>query len=72
MISPENHAKNPCSEGHTIDMVIPTVDPYKLEIQHPEWVGKVCDCRKLIFVEEKCYCQNANTWEIHWQPNPNY
>ncbi len=72
MISPENHAKFPCSENHTIDMIVPTVDPQKLEIQHPEWVGRTCDCKKLLFVEEKCFCPSANTWEIHWHPNPNY
>lgn len=63
-----------CMNGHDIDGVIPAIDPAKMEVQHPEWIGKECSCRRLIYLEEKCYCPNPENqhWEIHWQPNPNY
>lgn len=72
MISQENHAKHPCSESHTINMVVPSVHPKIHKVQHPEWVGKECDCKKLIYTESFCFCPNQDNWEIHWQPNPNY
>lgn len=72
MISPENHAKFPCSENHTINMVVPTIDASIMEIQHPEWIGRACDCGKITYNEGKCYCPNNSHWEIHWKPNPNY
>lgn len=71
-ISLENHLKHPCSESHTIDMVVPEIDPSKKEVQHPEWVGRACDCNRLIYEEGMCHCPAEKKWEIHWQPNPNY
>lgn len=72
MISPENHAKHPCSESHTINMVVPTINPHIMQIQHPEWVGKPCDCKKLLYTEGKCFCPSNSHWEIHWMPNTKY
>jgi len=72
MISKGNHERHPCSEGHTINMVRPSVNPNIMKVQHPEWVNKPCDCKKLIFTEGECFCPTNKHWEIHWQPNPNY
>lgn len=72
MISKENHARFPCSEGHTINGVIPTINPNIMQIQHPEWVGKPCDCKKLIYNEGECFCPAQKRFEIHWMPNTKY
>lgn len=72
MISKENHERFPCSEGHTVNMIRPEIDPFKMEVQHPEWIGKPCDCRRLLYNEGECFCPSNKKWEIHWQPNPNY
>lgn len=71
-ISPENHAKFPCSEGTTIDGIRPEINPDIMEVQNKELIGRACDCRKLIYTEGRCYCPSQSRWEIHWQPNPNY
>jgi len=72
MISKENHDRFPCSEGHTLDGVIPTINLNIMQVQHPEWVGKACDCKKLVYNENRCHCPAQGHWEIQWMPNPNY
>jgi hypothetical protein len=67
-----NQANWICSAGHTIDGINPSIDKAIMEIQHPEWIGKPCDCRKLIYNEGECFCPSNKHWEIHWEPNTNY
>ncbi len=70
MISPENHDKHPCSEGHTWDMEIPIVSPSVHQVQYPELMNKPCDCGMLIWNEELCGCA-IKQWEYKPLPNPN-
>lgn len=59
----------PCAHGHVIDGVIPTVDPLVFSVQYPDLVGKVCDCGKLKYFEEKCLTCNGDKWKIVWKEN---
>lgn len=70
-ISKENHDKHPCSEGHTWNMVIPSIDANKHEVQHQELINKPCDCQKFIWHEDLCGCA-FKKWEAKLLPNPNY
>lgn len=54
-----------CKFGHAIDGIVPTVDPDKFEVQHPELIGRHCDCQQLVYSEEACGCQH-NQWGIKW------
>jgi len=58
-----------CAHGHVINGVIPTVEQDKFEIQHPELIGKVCDCGKLKYHEEKCPTCSGDKWKIVWKEN---
>lgn len=58
-----------CAHGHLIDGQLPTLDETKFEIQHPELIGKVCDCGKLVYHEEKCPTCMGDKWRIVWKEN---
>lgn len=59
-----------CYNGHMIDGIPVTVDPNKFEIQRPELIGKICDCRRFIYNEEECGC-TIKQWEVKWRENTN-
>lgn len=61
----------PCYNGHLIDGVAPTVDHNKLEIQHPELMGRVCDCKSCTYWEAQCTCPGTPEWRIEWKENYN-
>lgn len=67
-----SEGKHPCSEGHTFNGVLASINPSITQIQHAEWIGNPCDCRRLIYDEGMCNCPSQKNWEIHWQPNPKY
>lgn len=74
-IKPTGYEKEiPCNQYHRINGVIPTVNGAIHSIQHPELIGKVCDCRKQLYaMEGECGCPGSDKhWEIKWIPNPNY
>lgn len=61
----------PCFNGHLIDGQIPSIDPSKFELQHPELIGRICDCKSLIYQgEEECGCA-IKEWRIKWGENYN-
>jgi len=59
----------PCAHGHVINGQIPTVDQTKFEVQYPDLIGKVCDCGKLKYFEEKCNTCTGDKWKIVWKEN---
>lgn len=64
----------PCNQYHRINDVAPTVNGNIHSIQNPQYIGKVCDCKKQLYAAEgTCGCPGGNNhWEIKWLPNPNY
>jgi hypothetical protein len=58
-----------CVSGHEIDGVMPYVDELKFEVQHPELIGRVCDCRKFTYFEQKCQTCSGDKWRISWKEN---
>lgn len=73
-MKPTGHEKwIPCNQYHRIDDVIPTVDGNVHSIQNPELIGRICDCKKMLYLHEgECNCPGSNNWEIKWVENPNY
>ncbi len=72
-VKPTGHEKEiPCNQYHRINGEIPTVNGSVHSIQHPELIGKACDCRKQIYHEEMCSCPGVQTWQVEWKQNPNY
>jgi hypothetical protein len=72
-MTPFNNAgNNKCEVGHCIDGVVPTINPSIMEQQNKSFIGKACDCNRLIYNEGQCFCPSNFHWEIHWMPNPNY
>lgn len=60
-----------CHSGHLMNGVAVQVDPKKHEIQHPELIGKACDCKRCIYAEELCGCPGTNEWRVTWKENIN-
>ena len=58
----------PCRNEHTFGGIVPTVDANKHEVQHPELMGKLCDCRRMKYNERKCNC-GVRQWKIELQEN---
>jgi len=55
-----------CLNGHTIDGIEPKVNAELLELQNPQFIGRVCDCKLLKYErEEKCGC-SIERWQIVW------
>lgn len=42
------------------------------EVQHPEHIGKPCDCGKFLWNEGMCGCPGQKHWEAKMVENPNY
>lgn len=61
----------PCNYGHFMNGAPPQVDPKILEIQHPELIGKPCDCKKCTYFELQCSCPGTPEWRIEWRENIN-
>ena len=59
-----------CIGSHKINGHEITVDPLKHEIQHPELIGKICDCKKFIYGEGMCGCA-IKEWRVSWKENTN-
>ncbi len=61
-----------CNNGHLINWTRyeETIDPLRLEVQHPELIGKVCDCKRMTYFEEQCNCGSPE-WRIVWKENIN-
>lgn len=62
----------PCNQYHRIGEMIPQVNGAIHSVQHPEWMGKACACRKMVYSEGMCGCPGVDSWQINWNPNPNY
>ena len=58
-----------CINGHVIDGIAPMLDETKFEVQHPELIGKVCDCKKVKFNEGRCPTCSGEKWRIKWEEN---
>lgn len=58
-----------CNNGHLINWVVISVDPSIHQIQHPELIGKVCDCGKFKYDEEICGCPGTKDWRVTWKEN---
>lgn len=52
-----------CTYFHTWNNERPTVDPRRLEIQHPELIGLPCDCGRVTYDEEPCGCSREE-WRV--------
>jgi len=61
-----------CNNGHLINWVAIQIDPTKMEVQHPELIGKVCDCGRFKYDEEICGCPGTKEWRVTWKENTNY
>lgn len=55
-----------CIGGHKIDEKTPWIDETKFELQHPELVGKECDCGRFVYTEDKCPTCSGDKWRIIW------
>jgi len=55
-----------CINGHQIDGKVPWIDETKFETQHPELVGKTCDCGRFVYTEDKCPTCSGDKWRIIW------
>lgn len=58
-----------CINGHQISGVTPQIDENKFDvIQHPELVGQVCDCGKMVYAgEHRCETCGGEKWKVNWQ-----
>lgn len=57
-----------CYNGHMIENQVPKVDHSRFEIQNPEFIGRVCDCKKFRYSERECGC-TIKEWRIYWDEN---
>lgn len=73
-MKPIGHEKNiPCNQYHMINGEIPPIEPTSHTTQHPDLMGKLCDCKKFIYSEGVCGCPSEDLkWEVKWIANPNY
>lgn len=55
-----------CIGTHKIDEKTPWIDETKFEVQHPELLGKECDCGRFIYTEDKCPTCTGDKWRIIW------
>lgn len=60
-----------CHPVHVIDGVEPWLDDQKFEVQHPNLIGKPCDCGRLTYSENKCNTCSGDRWRIVWLENTN-
>lgn len=60
-----------CINSHKLNGFEITVDHDKFEIQHPELIGQICDCKKFKYDEAECGC-SVKEWRVKWKENPNY
>jgi len=61
-----------CIGGHRIDELLPPpIDETKFEVQHPELIGRACDCQRFIYNEEKCPTCSGEKWKIVWKEKTN-
>lgn len=58
-----------CNNGHLIDWQPVQVDPTIHQIQHPELIGKACDCGRFKYDEEMCGCPGTKEWRVTWREN---
>lgn len=58
-----------CHTGHLINGQVIEVDPTKHEVQHPELIGKVCDCKRFKYDEDTCGCPGTPEWRVTWREN---
>lgn len=56
-----------CVWGHLIGGKAPIVDETIFEIQHPELVGKICDCGRFVYDEGLCPTCGGDKWKIIWR-----
>jgi hypothetical protein len=60
-----------CIDGHMIFGALPYVDEKKFEVQHPELIGKSCDCGRFTYHEEQCPSCFGTKWKIVWREKTN-
>ena len=64
-----NGEEIPCRNGHRWDGEILKVDSSIHEVQFPQYIGKPCDCGKLIYESEgMCSCPGKKKWESKMIP----
>jgi GR25 family glycosyltransferase involved in LPS biosynthesis len=56
-----------CIHGHCIDGNIPYVNDLQFETQHPDLVGRTCDCGRFVYSEGKCPTCSGEKWKIIWK-----
>lgn len=59
-----------CVGTHKLNGFEITVDPTIHQMQHPEKVGQVCDCKRFVYDEEMCGCA-IKEWRVTWKENTN-
>lgn len=59
-----------CIGSHKLNGREITVDPTIHEMQHPELIGQICDCKKFRYDEEMCGC-TIKEWRVTWKENTN-
>ena len=59
-----------CYNGHMIDGMVPVVDHNIFEVQNRSLMGRICDCKKMMYNEESCGC-SVKQWEVKWNENTN-
>jgi GR25 family glycosyltransferase involved in LPS biosynthesis len=60
--------KAKCHGGHQIDGIIPSIDEFQFDkIQHPEHIGKICDCGRFVYDEGRCETCGGERWKITWK-----
>lgn len=64
-----NGEEIPCRNGHRWDGELPPpVDKDVHEFQNTFLMGRVCDCKKMVYGEMDCGC-STKRWEIKIIPN---
>jgi hypothetical protein len=61
-----------CFLQHTWDGKVLTVNGDLHQVQHPQYIGKPCDCGKFIWNEGLCGCPGRKHWEAKMIENENY
>lgn len=59
-----------CLLDHRINGELQVVDPTKFEVQHPELMGRACDCGRFVYNEKPCGC-TVKEWRVDWMEKTN-
>lgn len=56
-----------CHQGHAINGHVPMLDENKHEVQYPEYIGRVCDCKRFLYGEGLCDTCGGEKWKVIWK-----